>query len=199
MVTAVPAPPTAAPLLAPTPLADTDACLARGAFSPLLAGLRYGVNAFLLHTDGQRVATLSRGAGFGWLRQQIHWRDIEIAPGAYRWNALDVAVAQARGAGLRLLLSIVRAPSWATANGGDGLPTRPELFAGFTHALAARYRGQVAAYEIWNEPNLAVENGGTVAVPAQYLAALRAAYPAIKAADPCALVVAAPLANLRHV
>jgi hypothetical protein len=61
-------------------------------------------------------------------------------------------------------------------------------------ALAARYAGSVGAYEIWNEPNLATKNGGAAATPAHYLAVLKTAYPAVKQSDPCALVLAAPLA-----
>jgi outer membrane protein assembly factor BamB len=74
------------------------------------------------------------------------------------------------------------------------LPDDPAAFATFLHAMAERYAGVVSAYQIWNEPNLAHENGGTPATPADYLALLEAAYPAVKAADPCALVVSAALA-----
>lgn len=145
------------------------ACLAHGEFPPLLAGLRYGVNAFLFGTRQERVVSLVRGAGFTWLRQQIHWRDIEIAPGRYDWSALDQVVTAARSAGVDVLLSVVRSPRWATASGAGGLPDDPETFAPFLRALATRYAGQVGAYEIWNEPNLAIENGGVASSPAHYL------------------------------
>jgi polysaccharide biosynthesis protein PslG len=184
--------PAAAP--ADSPATPGDECLGRGTFPPLLPGLRYGVNAFLFGADHARVLALASTVGFGWLRQQIHWRDIEIRPGIYDWGALDIAVAAARGQGAHVLLSVVRSPRWATASGAGGLPGDPAAIVPFAQALASRYAGQVSAYEIWNEPNLALENGGRAATPAQYLATLRAAYTAIKQADPCALVLAAPLA-----
>ena len=172
-----------------------DSCPAGGAFPPLFASLRYGINAFLFSTDTDRAVTLTHTASFGWVRQQIHWSDIEISPGRYDWATLDQAVARTGRADLHLMLSVVRSPPWATASGAGGLPDDPVQLARFMQALAARYAGRVSAYEIWNEPNLAVENGGRAATPAQYLASLRAAYPAVKRSDPCALVLAAPLAS----
>jgi hypothetical protein len=55
--------------------------------------------------------------------------------------------------------------------------------------MAARYQGRVQAYQVWNEPNLAHENGGRVANADHYVNVLAAAYDSIKAADPNAIVV----------
>jgi outer membrane protein assembly factor BamB len=180
-----------------TPLNEfqTGECLARGAFPPLLPGLSYGINVFLFGTDTDRALTLSQTAGFGWIRQQVHWRDVEGERGQYHWPTLDAAVRQARSKDLRVMLSIVRSPAWATAQADDGLPDDPDTLAAFLNAVATRYEGVVSAYEVWNEPNLAHENGGVPARAADYLPVLEAAYPAIKAADPCALVLSAPLAS----
>jgi polysaccharide biosynthesis protein PslG len=193
--TSPPAPsPAASPAEAAAASPAQAFCLAGGTFPPLIAGPHYGINVFLFGTDQERVLALVRNAGFTWARQQIHWRDIETQPGSYDWRTLDAAVAAAEAAQIKLMLSVVRSPAWLTANGQGGLPDDPQAIAPFLSALAARYRDRVAAYEIWNEPNLALENGGRVPEPAHYLAVLRAANPAIKAADPCALTLAAPLA-----
>jgi hypothetical protein len=53
---------------------------------------------------------------------------------------------------------------------------------------AQRYAGKVGAYEIWNEPN-AAPYYGPQPDPAGYTELLKAAYPAIKAADPDATVI----------
>jgi polysaccharide biosynthesis protein PslG len=187
---AQPTAPAAAPPATVAPVAE--ACMAGDGFPPKLSGLRYGLNAFLLGTDMQRVLTLAQNANVGWVRQQIHWHDTEGVRGEYVWGPLDAVVQEANGRGLRLLVSVVRSAPWADPSGG--LPDDRAGFAGFMQVLAARYKGRVAAYEVWNEPNLAVENGGVPATPADYLATLAAAYPAIKAGDRCALVVSAPLA-----
>jgi polysaccharide biosynthesis protein PslG len=190
ILTACTAPPTPTPTPQATPVAES--CPGGGSFPPRLPGLQYGLNVFLLGTDGPRVLTLAKNANVGWIRQQIHWRDTEGVRGEYVWQPLDDAVAEARKQGLQVMLSVVRSAPWADPSGG--LPDDRMGFAGFMQTLAARYKGRVAAYEVWNEPNLAVENGGVPATPADYLATLAAAYPAIKAGDPCALVIAAPLA-----
>jgi hypothetical protein len=62
-------------------------------------------------------------------------------------------------------------------------------------ALATRYRGRVAAYEIWNEPNLNYEWGYLDPDPTGYTALLQAAYQAVKAVDPETLVVSGGLAT----
>lgn len=62
----------------------------------------------------------------------------------------------------------------------DELRRAFQVFAG---KVAARYKGRVKAYEIWNEPTYTM--GNTV-----YANLLKAAYPPIKAADPAATVIA---------
>ena len=54
--------------------------------------------------------------------------------------------------------------------------------------IAAHFAGRVGAWEIWNEPNQT--SFWSTADPSSYTALVRAAYPAIKAADPNVLVVA---------
>jgi hypothetical protein len=60
--------------------------------------------------------------------------------------------------------------------------------------VAARYQGRIAAYEIWNEPNLNYEWGYRRPDPAEYTALLQSAYRAIKVVDPAALVISGGLA-----
>jgi hypothetical protein len=156
----------------------------------------YGYNALLYGQgtewqDRNRVLTLSKNSGVNWLRQQVRWQDLHDRSGAIYWGELDDIVNDAHAAGVNLLLSVVRAPSWATPNGNNGLPSRAHIgtFAHFMGEMAARYKGKVQAYEIWNEQNLAYENGGTVASASLYMDVLVAAYDAIKARDPQAIVV----------
>jgi hypothetical protein len=160
----------------------------------------YGYNAILYGDwsgwqDRRRVLQLAKTSGVNWIRQQVRWQDLQDAPGtpcyAICWGELDRIVDDAASMDVKLLLSVVRAPSWATADGGNGLPSREHVgeFAHFMGAMAARYRGKVQAYEIWNEQNLAHENAGWVANPRDYMDLLVAASQAIKANDPTALVV----------
>ncbi|NJO07464.1 MAG: cellulase family glycosylhydrolase [Chloroflexaceae bacterium] len=181
---------TPSPLVAPL----SNVCLGAGDFPPQIEAVQYGINAFLFATDTARVLALTRIGGFTWVRQQIHWHDLEGEKGNFVWRPLDQIVSAARANDVQLMLSVVRSPPWATTTGHTGLPDDPAAFENFMRKLAERYRGRVAAYQIWNEPNLSHEGGGTPVEPAQYLATLQAGYRAVKEVDPCALVVSAALA-----
>ena len=100
--------------------------------------LNFGVAAHLFYTDRDTPLQAARDAGFGWVRQQIHWRDQEGPAGNYPWGALDDIVASVNAHGLKLLISIVRSPTFYTANGSDGLPADPQSLGNFVAAF--RYR-----------------------------------------------------------
>jgi hypothetical protein len=157
-----------------------------------LTKLNFGVVGHLYYTDRATALAKAREAGFRWWRQQIHWRDIEDRSGAYLWDELDNIVADVNASGMLLMINITRSPTWYTANGSDGLPQDPAALARFTGALAQRYQGRVHAILIWNEQNLAYENGGSIGPndPGHFVEIMAASYNAIKAADPRIIVVA---------
>lgn len=157
-----------------------------------LSRLNFGVVGHLYYTDRYTALSKTREAGFEWFRQQIHWRDIEDRSGQFFWGELDEIVADCHARGILLLISVVRSPAWYTANGSDGMPDDPAALARFVGALAARYQGRVHAIEIWNEQNLAYENGGRVTIEdaGHYVELLAASYTSIKAVDPRIIVVA---------
>lgn len=143
--------------------------------------------------DRNRVLQIAKDSGIFWVRQQIAWEDIQDASGEIFWAELDYIVDDVHEQGMNMLLSVVRSPSWATPDGRNGMPARDYFddFANFMGAIAERYRGRVQAYQVWNEPNLAIENAGTVANADYYVDLLSVTYDAIKAADPYAIVVSA--------
>ena len=72
-----------------------------------------------------------------------------------------------------------------SANAWPPMPAMNSDYASFVAFLAARYGSGLAAIEIWNEPDQANEQYfAGPNKPALYAALLRAAYPAIKAAEP---------------
>ncbi|NTW02873.1 MAG: cellulase family glycosylhydrolase [Oscillochloris sp.] len=157
-----------------------------------LTKLNFGVVGHLYYTDRAAALSNARAAGFTWFRQQIHWRDIEDSSGQYFWDDLDNIVADVNAAGMLLMINITRSPTWYTANGSDGLPEDPATLARFAGALAQRYSGRVQAILIWNEQNLAYENGGEISAddPGHFVEIMAATYTAIKAVDPQIIVVA---------
>jgi hypothetical protein len=125
----------------------------------------------------------------------------------YNWDALDRAVGRVRGAGMRVLLTVTGSgPVWGTLEPGQGsqrYKPSPESFAEFASAVARRYGPHVDEYVIWNEPNhelwLQPQNsctsrGCTPYAPHLYRRIVRAADPAIRAADPGARVMMGALA-----
>lgn len=146
----------------------------------------YGMNIWLPGTNMDRTLDLLTGAGFGWARQWIAWESVEPAPGSYNWEVLDQVVAAAGRHNVKLLLVFPKAPGWAAPNGG--IPSDKEAYGTFLATVAQRYRGKIAAYEVWNEQNLAGEAGGRVEVR-EYVELLKASFTRIKAADPAAIVL----------
>lgn len=152
---------------------------------------QFGVVSHLYYTDRARVLALTNIAGFTWTRQQIQWKDLEgPEPGNYAWGDLDSIVSDAVGNNQKLLISITKAPSFY--NPTNGLPQDPVSMGNFVEALMQRYGENIAAVEIWNEQNLAHENGGRVTVEdaGRYVEILVECYNRIKAISPNTIVLA---------
>jgi O-antigen ligase len=149
-----------------------------------------------------------RQAGVGLIRQEFNWAEFEpLDPdehpelGQDAWVKYDHIVEAARDAGIEILARLDRAPVWATPEFDprenpwmQAPPADNADFAAFAGELAARYRGKVRYYQVWNEPNLFGEWGGRPPNAAEYLAMLRAVGGAIREADPEARIVLAGLA-----
>jgi hypothetical protein len=140
---------------------------------------------------------LAHDGGFSWLVQLVEWREVEPAPGEWFWEYTDWLVRAAEYYGLDLVLRLDHPPDWAIV-ADDLPPVDVASYVSFVGRVAARYRDRVAAYVVWNEPNLASEWAGCAPDPAGYTELLCAAATAIRAADPQALVVSAGLAPTNH-
>lgn len=154
---------------------------------PLLKGPHAapGVNAQIFsHIDP--VAGWLNDLNVKWVRQQVVWEAFEPANNQYDFRFLDEIVDAMSANGFKIMLSTVRAPRWANPNGGMAL--NPQDFADFMGEMARRYKGKVAAYEMWNEQNLASEAGRPIQV-GRYVDMLRTGYYAVKQADANAIVV----------
>ncbi len=173
-----PAPPAPPPHFSPTPL------------PPPVPKPGYGVQIHLFAGDMRETLEWVRGLGVGWVKQQVTWHTIEHGPDNFEWEPLDLAVDRCNGFGFKLLLSVVHASDWTRASELEsGPPTDYAEFGRFMGQLATRYRGRVAAYELWNEPNLAREWRGDTLDPARFVALVAEGAQAVRAADPDALLI----------
>jgi hypothetical protein len=191
-------PPTAEPEATATPSEpEPTATTPMPAAKPLrMNSPEYGMQAFLWWRPevASRDVQIVRAAGFGWIKVNFGWREIELAKGQFDWAHTDHIVEMANAEGLDLLVRIDYQPRWA--GGGypvSGPPDNPQDLADFLFALASRYKGRIRAYQVWNEPNLAREWGGKTPDPGAYVSLLQRCYAAIKRADPNAMVISAGL------
>jgi hypothetical protein len=140
---------------------------------------------------------LAADGGYSWMVQLLEWRGIEPAPGEFFWEYADWLVRAAEHYGIDLVLRLDHPPAWVISS-DSVIPVDTATYAAFVGRVAARYRGRVLAYIVWNEPNLAIEWEGQPPDPAGYVSLLCAARSAIRAADPEALVVSAGMAPTNH-
>ncbi|MHB0856058.1 MAG: cellulase family glycosylhydrolase [Anaerolineae bacterium] len=197
--------PTSPPTNTPPPQSTRDPnAVQPTAAPPVVAAGRtggyfgYGIQVDMM-SDGNhdRIMQHIRGMGFGWVKQQVEWFRFNPGPGQYDWGALDRLVDSASTNGINVMLSVVKAPRWARPAGDtdEGPPSDPNTYGTFMRELAARYKGRVQAYEIWNEQNLYYEWGGlgNKLSAARYIELLKVAYNAVKAVDPNAVVISGAL------
>ena len=172
--------------LTPTPPPATS-----GGVTPVSSSFSYGFQAHMID-NGQTNPVLDKitGAGFNWVKQQVEWKYVQPnGPNDQNWGQIDQFVNAANSRGVKVMLSIVQAPLWDRTNPTQPYPKSPTDLANFLSIMATRYKGKVGAYEVWNEENFAREVGPGNINPGNYVQLLKAAFAAIRAADPNALVV----------
>ena len=153
----------------------------------------YGIQADPRGNKAQNIALIN-GMGFNWVKFQMAWKDVEPSPGNYSWGMWDDVIGAYAANGIKVLLSIPKAPDWARPPDDDrsveGPPQDPATYAAFVGKVAERYRGKAQAIEVWNEQNLYYEAGGHGRINAAvYTELLKQSYNAIKAANPDMIVV----------
>jgi hypothetical protein len=131
------------------------------------------------------------------------WTDVQPARDQWEFSVLDRAVANARAHHAQIALVLGQTPIWASSSptgignyNGQGVtapPTSVKDWWIYVHAVANRYRGRIAAYEIWNEVNLPDYFSGSIAAMVRLS---RIGRDAVKRADPSALVLS-PSVTLR--
>ena len=173
----------------------------------------FGVNVFLGQevdpAKREQAVRMAAEAGFGWLRQEFPWEDIEIhgkgdfedrrhQPARSAWEKYDHIVSLAEKYDMQMIVRISNPPAWSRAGRDEVGPYAPpdnyDDYADFARAIADRYRGRVRFYQLWNEPNIYPEWGVYPTDPQAYTALLKAGATAIRASDPAAVIIAGALA-----
>jgi hypothetical protein len=147
----------------------------------------FGVNSAL--SGEGAAAPLMRGVGATWDRLELRWDEVEPEPGAYHFERIDRLFAEAERWDFRVVAVLIGVPRWAVdrpERAGAGPPSDWAAWGRFVSAVASRYRDRVAAWEVWNEPNIPEFWRGSVA---DYARLLRVAYPALKRGAPASTVL----------
>jgi len=150
-----------------------------------------GVQGQFIGPDGDKGIQSAANLGVGWIKQQVDWNSVEYARGSYRWEELDHLVAEAQARSLKIMFSVARGPGFSRPEPveEDGPPSDFSIFRDFMHALSTRYTGRVAAYELWNEPNLRREWRGFDLSAARFAEFVRAGAEGVRAGDPGAIII----------
>jgi hypothetical protein len=159
---------------------------------PVNSAFAYGFQVHMWDVSAQAkdfVVSDVRQAGFNWIKHQVEWQTIETGPGQFNWAELDTIVDMNNQAGLKILLSVAHAPTFYRGASSGLMPQDPSTFQTLMQTMAARYRGKVQAYELWNEENLSREAGTGNVDPATYLPLLKAGYTGVKAGDSSAMAI----------
>ena len=178
---------------------------ARGAAAPPLGGVNviglYSGSTLL--TADREIAT-ARKLHARVVRAELRWSTLEpLHPGQISAGALaftDRLVADAAAAGIRVIFTIDSTPCWESSaptallarcvadkdTAANAWPPREAAaYAAVAAYVARRYGAQLAAIEVWNEPDQRNQLYFAGPQKAQrYAVILRAAYAAIKQANP---------------
>jgi hypothetical protein len=192
----------------PAPQTDEFAAVAHAGVNPL------GVNTFLQlevePSKREKQMQMVRDAGFGWIRQEFTWEDIEIHgkgdfqdrrndPARSAWEKYDHIVDLAEKYDVEIIARLSNPPAWTRAL-TDTVGTRapPDDFADygdFVAEVAQRYKGRIHYYQLWNEPNIYPEWGEQPVDPLAYTNLLCEGYRRAKAVDPEIAILSGALAQ----
>ena len=127
------------------------------------------------------AANLCALAGMNRVRDRLSWPELEPRKGQFAGtNRYDWSAQAQSAAGLHVLQVGHRSPDWANPN-GQRFPLDLRDTYNFHRELARRWRGQVVAFEPWNEADIAMFGGHT---GSEMASLQKAAYLGLKAGNP---------------
>lgn len=104
---------------------------------------------------------LMHAAGIQMIRIDVSWDQVEATKGSFVWSDVDTAMAEAAVQHLEVLVVLGYTNTWATsANGQPGDPHNyapreqfDDEWGTYVQKVVEHCASQVAAWEIWNEPD----------------------------------------------
>jgi len=154
-----------------------------------------GVQIHLHREDLDWLMSNLRELGVGWVKTQVSWKVYQPEPQRFDdflFDELDRFIAEAGENDLKVIIGVAKAPEWSRSTTElDGPPIDNAQFQEFMATLASRYQGRVAAYELWNEPNLQREWNGKQLSASGLVELIRAGANGVRSADHQAVIISA--------
>jgi hypothetical protein len=145
------------------------------------------------------VLDLIKGAGIGWIRDEVYWSEIEKEKGVFKFpQAYDyfLRAAQARGIQVLLILDFSNSLYTGSEKRAPATEAERQAFARYCREVVTRCTPLgVRHYEIWNEPNSSTF-WRPQPNPEDYVQLLETAYRACKEAEPGATVLGCSTAGV---
>lgn len=138
------------------------------------------------------------------------WPDLAPSPGQWAFDRLDAYINAAASHGAEVLYTLGMPPRWASKHpdepspygpGEAAEPLRLAHWEEYVRRVVQRYRGRIAAYEVWNEPNFSElardrnQPGFYTGSLATMLEMTRIAREQLKANDPAARLLSPGFVN----
>lgn len=154
----------------------------------------YGVCAHVSRNEfdiRQTEFALAREAGFGVIRTDFDWRNIQPASNRWAFGTFDTLVNDAATAGLQIL------PILAYENRiANPAYLHLDAWERYVRTTVTRYKDRIPCWEIWNEEN--IKSFWAKPSATNYTALLKRSYTTIKSIDPKLEVILGGLAGVPY-
>ena len=183
---------------------DSDPFQASAVQKPAFPPITYSIQSFIwwdkghvgLHLDLVQLLSFSH------VKQIFAWQDLEPRKGQWDFSQADRLINEIEQRDMQVIARLGITPEWAypedvdpgDAEVVDTPPADLDDWANYCGMLSERYKGRIAGYQVWNEPNLSREWGGRVPDAVSYAEMLAQCSTAIRQHDPEAIIISAGLA-----
>lgn len=115
----------------------------------------------------ESVAGTLASSGYGFVRHEVSWAQVEAVEGEFDWSEYDPIFNALRDHDIGVIAVIVDSPEWSWA--GNMIPSEvqppadPQSLGPFSRELTSHFSGTVRFVQLWHMPNLASRWGGVPA------------------------------------
>ena len=133
------------------------------------------------------VAGTLESSGYGFVRHEVSWAQVESTQGVFDWSEYDPIFNALNEHGIGVIAVIVDSPEWSWA--GTMIPSDmqppadPQMLAPFSTELTSHYSGTVRFVQFWHMPNLASQWGGVPATGESFRSYLSALFYAARSGN----------------